>query len=490
MESLNILLNKGEDMVNITMLTDFYQLTMMNGYDFNQKSDEIMVFDMFYRKNPNNGGYAIVCGINEVIDYVENLKFTQEDIQYLRNQNVFNEEFLQYLQDFKFEGEIYAVEEGSIMFPNEPIIRVKAKAMQAQFIETAILCIVNFQSLIATKASRICYSAMGDDVMEFGLRRAQGPDAGLYGAKAAVIGGCVGTSNVLAGKMFDVPVLGTHAHSWVQSFDSELEAFRAYAKAYPSKTMLLLDTYDTLGSGIVNAITVFKELREQGYEPLGVRLDSGDLEFLSKEVRKRLDDAGFENVKITASNALDENTITSLKNQGAKIDVWGVGTKMITSFDWAALGGVYKLCAVIKDGKVIPKIKISEDPAKINNPYPKNIYRIYGEQDHKAIADLIVLEDEEIDENEPLTIFDPVHTWKKMTFKNFYVKKLLTPLFVDGKCVRDKKSVSEIKKHTQEEKDSLWIQYRRNENPQIYKVDLSRKLWTLKNELLEKRNIH
>ena len=473
-------------MLNITMLTDFYQLTMMNGYDFNQKSDEIMVFDMFYRKNPNNGGYAIVCGINEVIDYVENLKFTKEDIDYLRKQNIFNESFLKYLENFKFEGEIYAVEEGSIMFPNEPIIRVKAKAMQAQFVETAILCIVNFQTLIATKASRICYSAMGDDVMEFGLRRAQGPDAGLYGAKAAVIGGCIGTSNVLAGKMFDVPVLGTHAHSWVQSFDSELEAFRAYAKTYPSKTMLLLDTYDTLGSGIVNAITVFKELREQGYEPLGVRLDSGDLEFLSKEVRKRLDEAGFENVKITASNDLDENTITSLKNQGARIDVWGVGTKMITSFDWAALGGVYKLCAVIKDGKLIPKIKISEDPAKINNPYPKNIYRIYGADDHKARADLIVLEDEEIDENEPLTIFDPVHTWKKMTFHNFYVKKLLHPLFIDGKCVREKRSVSEIKKHTDKEKESLWIQYRRNQNPQIYKVDLSKKLWILKNELLEK----
>ena len=473
-------------MLNITMLTDFYQLTMMNGYDFNQKSDEIMVFDMFYRKNPNNGGYTIVCGINEVIDYVENLKFTKEDIDYLRKQNIFNESFLKYLEDFKFEGEIYAVEEGSIMFPNEPIIRVKAKAMQAQFVETAILCIVNFQTLIATKASRICYSAMGDDIMEFGLRRAQGPDAGLYGAKAAVIGGCIGTSNVLAGKMFDVPVLGTHAHSWVQSFDSELEAFRAYAKTYPTKTMLLLDTYDTLGSGIVNAITVFNELREQGYEPLGVRLDSGDLEFLSKEVRRRLDEAGFENVKITASNDLDENTITSLKNQGAKIDVWGVGTKMITSFDWAALGGVYKLCAVIKDGKLIPKIKISEDPAKINNPYPKNIYRIYGADDHKARADLIVLEDEEINENEPLTIFDPVHTWKKMTFHNFYVKKLLHPLFIDGKCVREKRKVSEIKKHTDKEKESLWIQYRRNQNPQIYKVDLSKKLWTLKNELLEK----
>lgn len=475
-------------MFNLTMLTDFYQLTMLNGYDNCEKDDELMVFDMYYRKNPNNGGYAIVCGINEVIDYVENLQFTDEDISYLREQGIFSEEFLKYLRNFKFEGEIYAVEEGTIMFPNEPIIRVKAKSMQAQFIETAILCMVNFQTLIATKASRICYSAMGDAVMEFGLRRAQGPDAGLYGAKAAIIGGCIGTSNVLAGKMFGVPLLGTHAHSWVQSFDTELDAFRAYAKTYPDKTMLLLDTYDTLGSGIVNAITVFKELREQGHEPVGVRLDSGDLEFLSKEVRKRLDEEGFPNVKITASNDLDENTITSLKNQGAKIDVWGVGTKMITSFDWAALGGVYKLSAVEKDGELIPKMKISEDPQKINNPYYKNIYRIYGKADNMAKADLITLDDEVIDENEPLTIFDPVHTWKKTTFTNFYVKKLLTPLFIDGKCVRKKKKVLDIKAHTEQEKASLWIQYRRNENPQIYKVDLSKKLWTLKNELLEKNS--
>ena len=477
-------------MFDLTMLTDFYQLTMMNGYMKNNKSDEIMIFDMFYRKNPNDGGYAIVCGINEVVDYIENLKFTDDDIKYLKSLEIFDDEFINYLKDFKFSGEIYAVEEGTIVFPNEPIIRVKAKSMEAQFIETAILCIVNFQTLIATKASRICYSAMGDGVMEFGLRRAQGPDAALYGAKAAMIGGCMGTSNVLAAQMFDVPVLGTHAHSWIQSFGSEIEAFRAYAKAYPTKTILLLDTYDTLNSGIVNAITVFNELRENGYEPLGVRLDSGDLEFLSKEVRQRLDNAGFENVKITASNDLDENTITSLKNQGAKIDIWGVGTKMITSFDWAALGGVYKLSAVIKDGKMIPKIKISEDPYKINNPGYKNIYRIYGKDDNKAKVDLIVLEDEVINENEPLTVFDPIHTWKKMTFENFYAKKLLKPLFVDGKCVRAKADVKDIKKHTENEKESLWIQYRRNKNPQIYKVDLSKKLWQLKTDLLEKRNIN
>ena len=476
-------------MVNLTMLTDFYQLTMMNGYLKSDKKDEIMIFDMFYRKNPNDGGYTIVCGINEVIDYIENLKFEEEDIQYLKSLNTFDEEFLQYLRDFKFDGEIYAVEEGTIMFPNEAIIRVKAKAMQAQLVETTILCIINFQTLIATKASRICYSAMGDSVMEFGLRRAQAPDAGLYGAKAAVIGGCIGTSNVLAGQKFDIPVLGTHAHSWIQSFDTELEAFRAYAKAYPTKTVLLLDTYDTLNSGIRNAITVFNELREQGYEPLGVRIDSGDLEFLSKEIRKILDSAGFENVKITASNDLDENTITSLKNQGAQIDIWGVGTKMITSFDWAALGGVYKLCAVVRDGQMIPKIKISEDPNKINNPGYKNIYRIYDKNDNKAKADLIVLDEEVINENEPLTIFDPIHTWKKMTFEDFYVKKLLLPLFIDGKCVRENRDIKDIKRYTDEEKESFWIQYRRNKNPQIYKVDLSKKLWNMKNDLLENRSI-
>lgn len=476
-------------MVNLTMLTDFYQLTMMNGYLKSDKKDEIMIFDMFYRKNPNDGGYTIVCGINEVIDYIENLKFEEEDIQYLKSLNTFDEKFLEYLRDFKFDGEIYAVEEGTIMFPNEPIIRVKAKAMQAQLVETTILCIINFQTLIATKASRICYSAMGDSVMEFGLRRAQAPDAGLYGAKAAVIGGCIGTSNVLAGQKFDIPVLGTHAHSWIQSFDSELEAFRAYAKAYPTKTVLLLDTYDTLNSGIRNAITVFNELREQGYEPLGVRIDSGDLEFLSKEIRKILDSAGFENVKITASNDLDENTITSLKNQGAQIDIWGVGTKMITSFDWAALGGVYKLCAVVRNGQMIPKIKISEDPNKINNPGYKNIYRIYDKNDNKAKADLIVLDEEVINENEPLTIFDPIHTWKKMTFEDFYVKKLLLPLFIDGKCVREKRDIKDIKRYTDEEKESFWIQYRRNKNPQVYKVDLSKKLWNMKNDLLENRNI-
>lgn len=475
-------------MVDLTMLTDFYQLTMMNGYLKNGKAEEEMVFDMFYRINPNDGGYTIICGINEVIDYVENLHFDKEDIDYLKNLDIFSEEFLDYLKTFKFEGEIYAVEEGTILFPNEPIIRVKAKALQAQFIETAMLCIINFQTLIATKASRICYAAKDDAVMEFGLRRAQGPDAGFYGAKAAMIGGCVGTSNVLAGEIFDVPVMGTHAHSWVQSFDTELDAFRAYAKVYPDKTVLLLDTYDTLKSGIENAIIVFKELEQAGHKPLGVRLDSGDLEFLSKEVRKRLDEEGFDYVKITASNDLDEYTVASLKSQGAAIDIWGVGTKMITSFDWAALGGVYKLSAIVRNDEIIPKMKISEDPIKINNPGYKNILRIYDKNDHMAKADLIILEEEEIDETKPLTIFDPIHTWKKKSFENFEIKRLLTPLFIDGKCVREKRKVKDIKAHTQEEKASLWIQYRRNKNPQIYKVDLSEKLWKLKNTILENRH--
>lgn len=470
------------------MLTDFYELTMMNGYLKEGKSDEIMIFDMYFRTNPNNGGYTIICGINEIIDYIENLIFTDEDISYLRGLNVFSDDFLDYLKNFKFTGEIYAVEEGTILFPNEPILRVKAPAMQAQFLETAMLSIINFQSLIATKASRICLAAEGDPVMEFGLRRSQGPEAGVYGAKAAVIGGCAGTSNVLAAQLFDMKAMGTHSHSWIQSFPSELEAFRAYARVYPDNTNLLLDTYDTLSSGLENAITVFKELRAAGHEPKGVRVDSGDLEFLTRQIRKRLDEEGFKDVLITASNDLDENTISSLKQQKACIDTWGVGTKMITSFDWAALGGVYKLSGIIdRDGNMQAKIKISEDPIKINNPGYKNIYRVYNSKNDMMMGDLIVLEEEEdIDNSKPLTVFDPVHTWKTKTFTSYYAKKLLKPLFVDGKLQRKRKTVSEIKAHTENEKRSLWQQYQRLVNPEIYKVDLSKKLWDLKSELLKK----
>ncbi len=469
------------------MLTDLYQLTMMNGYFNSNIHEDILVFDMFFRKNPSSGGYTIVAGIEQVIDYIENLKFSEKDICYLRSLNLFGEKFLNYLKNFKFTGEIYAAKEGTIMFPNEPVVRVKAPAGEAQLIETAILNMVNFQSLIATKASRVCFSANGDPVMEFGLRRAQGPDAGFYGARAAVIGGCVGTSNVLTGQEFEIPILGTHAHSWVQKFPTELEAFRAYASTYPDKTMLLIDTYNTLESGLPNAIKVFDELREKGYEPLGVRIDSGDLEYISKEVRKILDEAGYPDVKITASNDLDEYTISTLKSQGAKIDIWGVGTKLITSGDWPSLGGVYKLSAAVEDGQMIPKIKLSEDPTKINNPGYKKIIRIYDKSTNKAEADLMLLSDEIIDETKPLKIFHPVYTWKTKVFHNYYTKELLEPLFIDGKLVAKRYKVKEIKQYAQKEKDSFWPQYLRISSPGRYKVDLSEKLWRLKNELIEKR---
>ena len=474
-------------MRNLTMLTDLYQLTMMNGYFKSNIHEDILVFDMFFRKNPSSGGYTIIAGIEQVIDYIENLKFSEEDIDYLRSLNLFGEDFLSYLINCKFTGEIYAVREGTIMFPNEPIVRVKAPAVEAQLIETAILNMVNFQSLIATKASRVCYSANGDPVMEFGLRRAQGPDAGLYGARAAVIGGCVGTSNVLTGQEFELPILGTHAHSWVQKFPTELEAFRAYATTYPDKTMLLIDTYNTLESGLPNAIKVFDELRANGHEPLGVRIDSGDLEYLSKEIRKILDDAGYPNVKITASNDLDEYAISTLKSQGAKIDIWGVGTKLITSSDWPSLGGVYKLSAAMEKGELVPKIKLSEDPQKINNPGYKRVVRIYNKTTNKAEADLMMLADETIDESKPLKVFHPVYTWKTKIFYNYYTKDLLEPLFIHGKLATNRYKVKEIKEYAQQEKDSFWPQYLRISSPEKYKVDLSEKLWELKNELIEMR---
>lgn len=476
-------------MRNLTLMTDLYQLTMMNGYYKDNSHEDIMVFDIFFRNNPSKGGYTLICGIDEIIDYIENLHLTQEDIEYLHSLDMFDEGFLDYLKNFRFTGEIYAVEQGSVMFPYEPILRVKAKAIEAQFIETAMLCILNFQSLIATKASRICQVAKDDIVMEFGLRRAQGPDAGIYGAKAAIVGGCQGTSNVLAGKMFDVPVMGTHAHSWIQKFDSELEAFRSYARTYPTKTILLIDTYDTLASGLPNAITVFREMRQKGYEPLGVRIDSGDLEYLSKEVRQRLDEAGFPNVKITASNDLDEYTLMDLKLQGAKIDSWGIGTRLITSSDCPSLGGVYKLAAVLKNGEYEPKIKISESPEKITNPGYKQVVRIYNKNNDKAEADLIMMDGEKIDTSKPLTIFHPIYTWKVRTYKDYYIKELLQPLFIDGKCVREKKTVKEYREYAFKEKASLWPQYLRLSNPEPYKVDLSQELYDVKHKLIkEKRN--
>ena len=405
-------------------------------------------------------------------------------MDYLRSLNLFDEDFIGFLRNFKFTGDIYAVEDGSVMFPGEPIIVVKAPLYQAQLVETAILSIVNFMTLIATKASRVCNAAGGDPVLEFGLRRAQGPEAGLYGAKAAIIGGCTGTSNVLTGKMFEVPVAGTHAHSWVQKFDSELEAFRAYAQTYPDSCLLLIDTYNVLESGIKNALIVFDELRAKGFEPIGVRLDSGDLTYLSKEVRKILDDAGYPNAKITASNDLDEYTIISLKQEGAAIDSWGVGTKLITSYDYPSLGGVYKLAATTnREGILEPKIKISENPEKINNPGFKKVVRIYNKNE-KCEADLIMLDDETIDETKPLEIFDPVYTWKRRVYENYTIRELLKPLFLEGKLVRERKSVYEVKEYAKKELSSMWDQYKRIKNPHIYKVDLSQKLWDMKNDLI------
>lgn len=470
---------------NLTLLTDLYQLTMMYGYEKAGKSDDIVVFDLFFRKTTGDSAYAIVAGLEQAIEYIENLHFSEEDIAYLRDLNLFDEKFLDKLKNIKFTGDIDAIPEGTVVFPNEPLIRVKAPIFEAQLIETALLNIVNHQTLIATKASRIVQAAQGDSVLEFGLRRAQGPDAGIYGARAAIIGGCSATSNVLAGKKFGIPVQGTHAHSWVMSFPSELEAFRAYAQAFPESCLLLVDTYDTLKSGVPNAITVFKELREKGIEPLGIRLDSGDLAYLSKEARKMLDAAGFPNAKIVASSDLDEEVIWDLKAQGAAIDIWGVGTAMITSKDCPALGGVYKLVAEEIDGKMVPKIKISENPVKITNPGYKKVARLYDKDTQKAIADLIMLDHETIDESKPLTIFDPINTWKRMTLTNFKARELLVPIFRKGKRVYELPSLVEIQEYCKKEMGTLWAEYKRITKPHVYKVDLSDELYNLKQKLLQ-----
>lgn len=471
-------------MRNLTLMTDLYQLTMMNGYFKSGIYNDIAVFDMFFRKNPCRNSYTIIAGIEQVIDYIENINFDESALLYLKGLDLFDDGFIDYLKNFKFTGTIYCVEEGSIMFPHEPILRVKAPIIEAQLLETALLNLINFPSLIATKASRICYAAKGDEVFEFGLRRAQGPDAGIYGARAAVIGGCVGTSNMYAGKKFNVPVIGTHAHSWIQKFETELDAFRAYAETYPDKTLLLVDTYNVLTSGMPNAITVFKELRKKGHKPQGIRIDSGDIAYLSKEARKMLDAEGFEDAIIVASSDLDEETIDNLKLQGAAVNSWGVGTNLITSKDCPALGGVYKLSAVQKNGKLIPKIKISENPEKITNPGYKKVVRIYNKKSNKAEADLIMLNDEKISTDEPLTIFHPLHTWKKKTLTDYSVREMLVPLYEDGSLVYKRKNIQEICEYTQKELGTLWAEYRRLKRPQLYKVDLSKKLWDLKNEMM------
>lgn len=473
---------------NLTLMTDLYQLTMMQGY-FKANNKNVAVFDAFYRSNPCKGGYAIFAGLEQVIDYVKNLHFTDGDIEYLRSLGIFGEDFLDYLKEFRFTGDIYAFPEGTVMFPREPMMKVIAPIMEAQLIETAILNIVNHQSLIATKAARVCYAAQGDGVMEFGLRRAQGPDAGIYGARAAMIGGCKGTSNVLAGEMFDVPVLGTHAHSWIMSFPDEYTAFKTYAELYPNACTLLVDTYDTLRSGVPNAIRVFTELRDKGIHPksYGIRMDSGDLAYLSIEARKMLDEAGFEDAVIAASNDLDEYLIESLKSQGATITSWGVGTNLITSKDNPSFGGVYKLAAIAdNDGNLIPKIKKSENIEKVTNPGNKKVYRIYDNDTGKVKADLICLADEIYDVSEDLTLFDPNAPWKKTTLPggSYTMRALLVPVVKQGEVVYNSPSVMEIRDYCNKEKKTLWDGCKRFAFAQLPRVDLSQKLYDLKVALL------
>lgn len=475
---------------NLTLLTDLYELTMMQGY-FKNQTNETVIFDAFYRTNPSGSGYAIAAGLDQVIDYIKNLHFSKDDISYLKSLSLFEDDFLEYLSNFKFTGSIYAIPEGTVVFPREPLVKVIASATEAQLVETAILNIINHQSLIATKASRVVYAAQGDGVMEFGLRRAQGPDAGTWGARAAMIGGCIGTSNVLAGQLFDVPVKGTHAHSWIMSFPDEYTAFKKYAEIYPDACLLLVDTYDTLNSGVPNAIRVFTEMREAGI-PLtlyGIRLDSGDLAYLSKEARKMLDEAGFSDAVISASSDLDEYLIDSLKTQGAAITSWGVGTNLITSKDCPAFGGVYKLAA-IKDkhtGKFIPKIKLSENTEKITNPGNKTIFRLYEKETGKIKADLIALVGEKFDSNYSLLIFDPIETWKKTLLKpnTYTIRELMIPIFIDGECVYTSPKVMDIRKYCMQELDTLWDETRRLVNPHRVHVDLSNELYQIKKQLLD-----
>ena len=480
--------------MNLTLLTDLYELTMMQGY-FKNPTDQVVVFDMFYRRNPCDGGYAVMAGLEQVIEYIRDLHFAPDDIEYLKSLNMFDRDFLEYLRGFHFTGDVYAIPEGTVVFPREPLLKVVAPVMEAQLLETAILNIINHQSLIATKAARVCYAARGDSIMEFGLRRAQGPDAGIYGARAAVIAGCAGTSNVLAGQMFNMPVLGTHAHSWIMSFPDEYTAFKTYAKMYPDSCTLLVDTYDVLKSGVPNAIRVFEEMREEGVKltKYGIRIDSGDLAYLSKEAYKMLAAAGFDDAIISASSDLDEYLIDSLKTQDAKINSWGVGTNLITSKDNPAFGGVYKLAAVKDAGSATftPKIKLSENTEKVTNPGDKTIYRIYSKSTGKIKADLICLADEHFDPNETMIIFDPVDTWKKTKVLGgtYELRELLIPVIRQGKRVYTSPEVMELREYCLKEQNTLWDESRRLVNPQKVYVDLSQQLYDLKKNLLEEMSM-
>ena len=467
---------------NLTMLCDYYELTMSNGYFVNGMREKIVYFDVFYRNNPDNGGYAVVAGLEQIIEYIKDLHFDESDIEYLRGRGCFSEEFLDYLRNFKFSGDIWAVPEGTVVFPGEPLMTVRAPIIEAQFIETYVLMVINHQSLIATKASRIARAAKGRAVSEFGSRRAQGADAAIFGARAAYIGGCASTACTISDEVFGVPAGGTMAHSWIQLFDSEYEAFKTYCEIYPNSPTLLIDTYNALDSGLVNAIRVFKEL---GITKCAVRLDSGDITYLSKKIRKRLNDAGLTDCRIVISNSLDEYLIRELIRQGAEVDAFGVGERLITAKSDPVFGGVYKVCAVEdKNGNIIPKIKISENVGKITTPHFKKVYRIRDRESGKAEADLICLHDEVVDASRPLEIFDPVATWKRKTFTDYTVTELLVPIFKSGELVYSMPSLKEIKEHCQREIEGMWEEVRRFNNPHNYYVDLSEKLWRLKQDML------
>lgn len=474
---------------NLTLLADFYEFTMSQGYFDSGHKDTIVTFDMFFRKVPDNGGYAIFAGLEQFIEYLSDLKFEDDDIEYLRSKKIFSEGFLEYLKNFKFECDIWAVKEGTPVFPNEPLVVVRGPVIQAQLIETMLLLTVNHQSLIATKASRIVRASKGRAVMEFGSRRAQGKDGAIYGARAAYIGGCVGTSCSITDKMFNIPALGTMAHSWVQMFDSEYEAFKTYANIFPNDCTLLIDTYNVLKSGLPNAIKVFNEVVvKKGYRPKGVRIDSGDITYLSKKIREELDKNGFYDVKIIASNSLDEIIIRDTLDQGAKIDTFGVGERLITSKSEPVFGGVYKLVSVFKDCKEIPKIKISENVGKITNPSFKNLYRLYDNKTKNAIADVITLHDEVIDEKSPYVLFDPEYTWKKKTIVDFKAEKLLVKIMDKGKLIYDVPKLDDIREYSINELSKIWDEVKRFENPHKYYVDLSQNLWKIKQNLLEENS--
>lgn len=471
--------------LNVTMLCDFYELTMSNGYFENNLEDTVCYFDLFFRTVPDSGGFAIAAGLSQVIKYIDQLHFSEDDIKYLRSKKLFSEPFLEYLKNFKFTGDIYAVPEGTVIFPNEPILTVRAKAIEAQFIETFLLLAINHQSLIATKASRIVRAAQGRSVFEFGTRRAHGVTAALVGARASYIAGVAGSSSTLADALYGVPAMGTMAHSWVQMFDTEYEAFKVYAQTYPNHSTFLVDTYSVLKSGVPNVIKVVKEvLWPKGIKKCAIRIDSGDIAYLSKASRKMLDEAGLTDCRIVVSNSLDEHLITKLIDQDAKIDVFGVGERLITAKSEPVFGGVYKLSAIEKDGKIIPKIKISENTQKITNPHFKKLYRLYDNETSKAIADLMTVYDEEIDESKPLEIFDPEAPWKKKLVENFYAVSLQTPIYVNGKKVFKEPSLEEVRDYCRAQLDSLWDEVKRFEYPHKFYVDLSKKLWDIKQDLL------